>query len=250
MALNSTVSGCNLTLSCDADCHVDSARGESSRGISGVQPPDIGTSLLRFPGVSLDLLFVTNTHSDSRYCKVQTNASSGSNSVGFEDIVPVSSSTAHVAAAAFYHCLGMWTVLDLCTTLIPSTRSSCHEGSHPCRPTGSLCSCSHRHQIGLGLLCACSRSDSAISILMLYFGRLDSFILLLAYFPPPATDLQNVCLYCDEGATTFGIIQRSTENDQDIASGSRLRWFCEFANAQVLSATRTVLDVNHSLCFL
>ncbi|THH34077.1 hypothetical protein EUX98_g105 [Antrodiella citrinella] len=40
------------------------------------------------------------------YCKMQLNAfPTESNSVGFDDIVPLETSTPHVAAAAFYHCL-------------------------------------------------------------------------------------------------------------------------------------------------
>lgn len=42
-----------------------------------------------------------------RYMKIQVNAlPSGAAALKFDDVVPKDTSTRHVAAAAFYHCLG------------------------------------------------------------------------------------------------------------------------------------------------
>ncbi|KAH8100703.1 Rec8 like protein-domain-containing protein [Cristinia sonorae] len=61
------------------------------------QQSDVNLNLMNLERHSFDFL---------EYCKIQLNAfPSQSNSVGFNDIVPVATSTPHVAAAAFYHCL-------------------------------------------------------------------------------------------------------------------------------------------------
>ena len=49
-----------------------------------------------------------------RYAKMQLNTfPSGTSKLGFDDVVPKLSTTRHVAAAAFYHCLGTYGVTPL-----------------------------------------------------------------------------------------------------------------------------------------
>ncbi|TCD71548.1 hypothetical protein EIP91_008929 [Steccherinum ochraceum] len=65
--------------------------------VPGVETQESDMNLLTLERHSFDFL---------EYCKIQANAfPSDTNSVGFDDIVPAATSTAHVAAAAFYHCL-------------------------------------------------------------------------------------------------------------------------------------------------
>jgi hypothetical protein len=83
-----------------------------------------------------------------RYAKMQNQTLTDSSiSLTFDDVVPKSTSTRHVAAAAFYHCLGgsHKSRKPLSMSLTTFYLSFSYQGSSSPQPARGIRTCFHRH---------------------------------------------------------------------------------------------------------